>query len=129
MAGVVTLLTWLMTPVGLMGFVHLLVAFKPDAAPEKLREKFDKTLKAWSKVAGTDIPSQVFYGFFGACKLSGLLAIHGVFGQSLNVIANFCWLILLGGAVYTHVMLKEPIAPAAICLGLMGVRLVLLLAA
>mmetsp|Transcript_94826 Transcript_94826/g.306139 ORF Transcript_94826/g.306139 Transcript_94826/m.306139 type:complete len:131 (+) Transcript_94826:95-487(+) len=123
----VTVITWLFTPIGLMGWVHLLVAFKPDVLPEKVTEKFGKTLKAWSKVVGQDLPSQYFFGFFGLCKLSGLMAIHGLLGPSLDLLANVCWLVLLGGAAYTHVMLKEGLAAPLGCLGMMAARLALLL--
>jgi len=120
---IVSVITWLWTPIGLMGIVHWLVALRVSKLPKELTDKFEKNRVNWCNLAGLDISSPIFWGFFGTCKLSGLLAIHGVFGPQLDFVANICWIIMMLGALYSHVMLKEPILAPAACLGLMVFRL------
>mmetsp|Transcript_27805 Transcript_27805/g.80154 ORF Transcript_27805/g.80154 Transcript_27805/m.80154 type:complete len:129 (-) Transcript_27805:57-443(-) len=128
MALLVTAITWLFTPVGLMCIVHYLAAFKPKLLPDDVQVKFGKTLKVWCKITGQNIPPQLFFGFIGTCKLAGLVAIHGLLGPSLDMVANLCWLVLLAGAAVTHQQQGESLVAPLACLGMMAVRALLLAA-
>jgi len=125
---VIVVLSWLFAPMGLFfTCCDYLVAFKPDAAPEGLRDKFEKTRQVWSGIFRVDVPSLYFYGFFGTCKCSGLLAVLGAFGPSFDasVTGNIIWLVLLLASVYHHIKKKESPALVAAGLAIMTLRFVL----
>jgi len=126
MLAIAIVLAWIFAPFGLFFTgCDYLVAFRPSRAPEGLREKFEKTREVWCSIFRVDIPSLVFYGFFGTVKLSGLLALVGAFGPSYaaSLYGNICWLVLLLASVYHHLKKKESPMLVAMCLAIILLRL------
>lgn len=73
------------------------------------------------------IDAATFFLFFGLCKVSMVPALWGLFGDSVELLANTCALPQLAGAVYTHHMSGEPLAPPAAFLTIAAIRLLLVL--
>ena len=102
----------------------------PDAEPEKSAS----IVAGWQAVAdNVGLPLVLtltnFFTFVGGCKVAAPFALWGAFGGSFELLANFCLLPQLAGAVYTHQITGEPLAPPAVFLALATVLLIIMLTA
>ena len=100
--------------------------------PEEDAIKFSGMIQIWQTVADDiglplTIDAATFFLFIGACKVSMVPALWGLFGGGVELLANVCALPHLAGAVYTHHMSGEPLVPPAVVLTIATVRLFLML--
>merc|ERR1711871_265625 len=113
----------------LPGFGMIAGAFPP--ADEKAQ-----VLSFWEKEfssAGVPFDSfemSNFFLFVGVCKVSGVLAIHGFLGRSLELVGNMLYIALCLCAYKQHVGLKvaDDGIPPLIFSGLFTIRLLLSIA-
>jgi hypothetical protein len=100
--------------------------------PEEETVKMSGMVKIWQTVADDiglplTIDATSFFLFVGVCKFSMVPALWGLFGSGVELLANICALPQLAGAVYTHHMSGEPLAPPAVFFMIATARLFLAL--
>eukprot|EP00218_Dolichomastix_sp_CCMP3274_P006533 CAMPEP_0170140204 /NCGR_PEP_ID=MMETSP0033_2-20121228/6210_1 /TAXON_ID=195969 /ORGANISM="Dolichomastix tenuilepis, Strain CCMP3274" /LENGTH=123 /DNA_ID=CAMNT_0010376405 /DNA_START=7 /DNA_END=378 /DNA_ORIENTATION=- len=120
MGSVHSILTWAVTPIGLMGAMH--IAMGLGVAPARVQEKLGEIGPFWDKTFGFTVPRMPAFCFVGAVKLFSAACIHGLLGPEMDVVGNITMYIPVLGALYMHANKSEPVLPPLIASSLLAAR-------
>jgi hypothetical protein len=128
MSKLLTILTVICSVPGLVG-IGMLAGAMPDA------EEKAKAIALWTaEFAARGLPLAAlmphFFLFVGTCKVSGCMAIHGVFGRNLELLANVLFIALCGCAYKQHkaLELEDNGVPPLVFMAIFTLRLILSIA-
>jgi len=127
-SGLRLVINLILSTAAISGCLFLAMALDQPWVPKDLQNDVPAQFRVWEAMlpAGV-ITLKQFCVLLGLCKISGVMALWGLFGASLEKVANLLFIVLMGCAIYTHVALEDgKVAPPTVMGVLYIVRFLLL---